>query len=456
MKCIKHLVAVGWILANLASTAAAQQASPLSLNEALAIALEKSPAHKLALAGVRLAAVDSQMARAVWLPRLDARSSATAGDDPVYAFGTRLRQGRFAQADFALTRLNHPAAIGDLSGGASAQWNLPFNAPLQTRAARFMQLAAQKDLTRSDQELIYRVAASYAEVMQAARELQLAEQTRKTADALVADARSRVDAGAAVEADLLLAKVNLAAREEQRAQAFGARRMRWAELEEQLGAALPEERMPEAVDAPVRAYDVAIEEAVDKALRLRPERERIELQTCAQRDQSAAQSWRHSATLSAYGSWRLDASPSSSANGRAWMTGVELRLPIFDATRSARKSAEQARMLQTAAQGEALAARLRAEVKKAVIASQTAQQSMALAQGSVAEAEESLRIVRDRYESGLATMTDLLRAEDAAQSSRVNYWRAAEELSLRHVAALLATGEITAVNAQEAITGGLQ
>ena len=40
------------------------------------------------------------------------------------------------------------------------------------------------------------------------------------------------------------------------------------------------------------------------------------------------------------------------------------------------------------------------------------------------QSAESLRILKNRYDAGLATITDLLRAEDAERQSQSNYWHA--------------------------------
>ena len=40
------------------------------------------------------------------------------------------------------------------------------------------------------------------------------------------------------------------------------------------------------------------------------------------------------------------------------------------------------------------------------------------------QSAESLRILKNRYGAGLATITDLLRAEDAERQSQSNYWHA--------------------------------
>src|SRR5690348_10368644 len=87
--------------------------NPISLRDAIAMALEKNPAHKAALAEQRAAAAGLRESRSVLMPRLSFAESATRSNDPVYVFGTRLRQQRFTASDFALNKLNTPTPIGD-------------------------------------------------------------------------------------------------------------------------------------------------------------------------------------------------------------------------------------------------------------------------------------------------------------------------------------------------------
>jgi outer membrane protein len=45
-------------------------------------------------------------------------------NDPVYVFGSKLRQQRFTAADFALNRLNSPLPFGNFATRFGGTWNL--------------------------------------------------------------------------------------------------------------------------------------------------------------------------------------------------------------------------------------------------------------------------------------------------------------------------------------------
>jgi len=98
--------------------------APLALHDAVNIALEKNPLRKAALADSQAASEDTQAARSVFLPHLTFSEVATRGNDPVYVFGSELRQQRFSTDDFALNRLNHPRPFGNFATRFGGTWNL--------------------------------------------------------------------------------------------------------------------------------------------------------------------------------------------------------------------------------------------------------------------------------------------------------------------------------------------
>jgi outer membrane protein TolC len=123
------------------------------------------------------------------------------GNDPVFVFGSRLRQQSFTLADFALNRLNTPTPISNFSSRFSGQWSL-FDG-LQSwhgvSRAKYMKQAAEQQLDRSDQELIYQAVQAYYGTLLAQRQVQVAEAGLETAQAIEASSRARVESGMVVE-----------------------------------------------------------------------------------------------------------------------------------------------------------------------------------------------------------------------------------------------------------------
>src|SRR5215470_8845617 len=132
-----------------------QHASSLTLQQAVTIALEKNPQRKAALAGTKAAAADIREARSFLLPHVTFSETATRGNDPVYVFGSRLRQQRFTSADFALNSLNTPLPFGNFATRFGGTWNLfdSFASWRGINRAKDMNIAAGHQLERTDQEI---------------------------------------------------------------------------------------------------------------------------------------------------------------------------------------------------------------------------------------------------------------------------------------------------------------
>ena len=81
---------------------------PLTLRQAINQALGQNPETAIARAGNQDAKAAAALARTALLPQLGFTEDISRGNDPVYVFGSKLRQGQFTLADFAVNALNHP------------------------------------------------------------------------------------------------------------------------------------------------------------------------------------------------------------------------------------------------------------------------------------------------------------------------------------------------------------
>lgn len=122
--------------------------------------------------------------------------------------------------------------------------------------------------------------------------------------------------------------------------------------------------------------------------------------------------------------------------------GIAIRLAILDRARPARIAAARAE-IDSATAGETAA---RDAVTMEVIAAwhrlRSARESADVAVAAVAQAEVAARIVRDRYEHGLTTITEHLQAQTALVTARFQGLAARYEITLAHVELLRATGEL--------------
>ncbi len=437
---------LGYALALLVSGhSLAQQSVPLSKTQAVAIAMEKNPFRKMAVADERAANVSIGMAQSALFPRVTFSETATDGNDAVYAFGTRLRQARFTQADFAIDRLNYPDAIGNFSTKLGGEWNVfnSFQTTHEIGRARHLHLATQQALSRTDQEVIFRVLDAYYGVLLAQKQVELSEQTVKTAQALVDASSARVEAGTTVSADLLSAKFNLASRQQELIRARSNRELARTRLETALGTRLAPGQFPsEQLQDSAIPQAATIDEIETRALTHRPDLQAMASQVFAQQNSVKSAKASLGPRVDVFGSWQTDNPHFIGGGNNNWMTGVELRFDLFSRDKYAKVSIEKAQLSRAEAAKQVAEDNVRLDARRAYFDYDAARQMLDVARSAVAQAEESLRIMRDRYDSGLVTITELLRAEDADRAGRTNYWESVYKNAISYAALQLATGDL--------------
>jgi outer membrane protein TolC len=435
-----------WLTFASASAQQEAQPSPLTLKQAVTIALEKNPLRKAAIADTKAASAGVHEARSLLMPHLSFSETATRGDDPIYVFGTKLRQSRFTNADFALNKLNTPLPFGNFSTRFGGTWNLfdSFATWHGINQAKQINEAVGHQLDRTDQEIVFRVVSSYYDVLLAAKELEVAERSAKTANSIMERSQARFDSGLTVESDLLTAKVRMAARRQEVIRARNTLEVARAQLNTAMGMpldsrfqtteALAERTLP----APVLA------EVEKQALANRPDLKRVASEEAAQRQSVSVAKSAFGPRVNAFAGWELD-NPMfvAGGGGNNWLGGIEVQFDIFQGgAKRAELARQRALEEKVVAMKQSASDAVRLEVRRAYYDTDANRQQIEVARAAIAQAQESLRINQDRYDSGLITITDLLSAEDAARRSQTDYWEAVYHFQTSYANLELASGSL--------------
>lgn len=433
-----------------ANRAAAQQPSSslLTLPEAVNIALEKNPERKVALADTNVAAAGVRQSRSMLFPNLTFSETATRGNDPVYVFGARLRQQRFTANDFELNRLNTPLPFGNFSTRLGATWNI-FDSRASWRRvnqAKSMQEAATHQLERADQEIVSKVVDAYSNVLLTQKRLGVVEQSVKTAQSILDNSKARYESGLTVESDLLNAKVRMSSRQQELIQARNNLALAEAQLYVAMG--LPPENPYQLTDtlAERSLPSSSIGELEQKAISTRPDLKRIQSEESAQKLSVAIAKSSFGPRVNAFASWEMD-NPTfiAGGGGNNWVGGVELQFDLFrGGARHAELSREKALAEKVEAMKRAAVDGVKLEVRRAYYDHDAARQQVDVARASVTQAQESLRISQNRYQSGLATITDLLSVEEATHRTQFDYWEAVYRSLTSYASLELSTGTLNA------------
>ena len=423
---------------------AATAQEPLTLRQAIDQALGQNPAAAMANAGGQEARSAATMARTQLLPRLNFTEDISRGDDPVYAFGTRLRQRQFTQDDFALNDLNRPQPIGNFAARFSGSWTAfdSFKTQREIRRADLFRASASSSSKAVDQQIVLHVVEAYQSVLYAQREIDVAQHEQETAAALLNSVAEHVKAGLAVESDQMSAEVNVAVRKEELIAAQGDLELGWAELREAMGA--PELKASELKPIEPHTFaQLALEEEIATAAKTRPDLMALAQTQSAQASAVGAARSEFGPSVNAYGNWEEDRGSLGSSGGNNWVAGVQIGIDILPASKRAQLAQETTAKQKIDAQLSASQQHVRLEVSQAHIHRQTAALTLDTARAAMDQSVESLRILKNRYGAGLATITDLLRAEDAERQSQSMYWKAVYGNAMAYTELLYATGTLT-------------
>jgi outer membrane protein TolC len=145
--------------------------------------------------------------------------------------------------------------------------------------------------------------------------------------------------------------------------------------------------------------------------------------------------------VNAFAGWEMD-NPTfiAGGGGNHWMGGIEVQFDIFQGgAKRAALSRQRALEEKVVAMKQAASDAVRLEVRRAYFETDANRQQIEVARAVIAQAQESLRINRDRYNGGLTTITDLLGAEDALAAA-ADYWEAIYHFQTSYANLELASG----------------
>ncbi|HSB71731.1 MAG TPA: TolC family protein [Candidatus Methylomirabilis sp.] len=419
-----------FLMATIGSPAAASaqtaQGADLTLADAVKTALEKHPALRAASHQAAAAATGVDQALAGFLPRVDFSEGFARSNNPVYAFGSLLNQGRFTQADFAVDRLNHPDPISNwrTNIGGSIPLFMGGRTLLGYQQAQLGKEVAERGSARAEQEVIFGVVRAYSAVLLAQEAKATVEASVRTAEANLAAAEARYEAGVVVQSDSLAAQVRLARLKEEAIAAGNQVQLAQATLNDAMGTALDRSnQLTGRLDLSPPRYD-RLEGLEVLAREQRPDYRQVVLQEQRLEKEVLKAKGAFLPTVHLLGNYEINNHQFTSEGQDSWSVGVVMNWNLFNGGGDRARIAEaQASRARAAALRERLGSAIGLEVRDAYLALQSARERVVVAREAVASAQESLRIVQDRYESGLTTIVELLDSETSLTGARTNLTR---------------------------------
>jgi outer membrane protein TolC len=393
------------------TTAPARAQGPLTLDDAIGRALRQNPSVRVAQAAQRESSERVRQARAGWFPRVDVTESWQRGNQPVFVFGSLLAQRQFTEANFAVEALNHPDPITNYRTGISVD-QVVFDGvrtPSATRSAAIGEEIAQAGSRDVAASIRVAVTQAYGQVLMAVAQRRASASAVDAAEEDVRRAERRRDAGMGTEADVLALKVHRARVRERQISAASEETIGRARLNEAMGEPL-DARFE--VDAPALAPETvpALADLEAEALKSRPDVFRAAAQERLAREAVTTAKSGYYPQAAVQGVYEFNGGTFTN-RASAWTIGAVFRWNIFGGfADSARLGEAKAAIDRARAERERREASARVDVRVAVARLDESRAREDVGRSVMAQARESQRIVRDRYDAGLAPVNDLLRS----------------------------------------------
>jgi outer membrane protein TolC len=147
-------------------------------------------------------------------------------------------------------------------------------------------------------------------------------------------------------------------------------------------------------------------------------------------------------TVGLQGGWEFNGA-TLGAQQSSWVIGAEVRVNVFRGfADTARMTEARHASVRAAAERERVQRRIEVDVRGALAQLAAARAREEAGRAALTQARESQRIIRDRYESGLATVTDVLRAAESALEAESRATTAEMDVILEAVALDRALGRL--------------
>jgi outer membrane protein TolC len=147
-------------------------------------------------------------------------------------------------------------------------------------------------------------------------------------------------------------------------------------------------------------------------------------------------------TVGVQAGWEFNG-PSLGTQQSSWLIGAEVRVNAFRGfADSARMAEARHAQVRATAERERVERRIEVDVRGALAQLAAARAREDAGRAALTQARESQRIIRDRYDNGLATVTDVLRAAEAVLDAESRATTAEMNVILQTVALDRALGRL--------------
>jgi outer membrane protein len=419
-------------------------AEQLTLEQAINTALGNNPG--LRAADSQVDAADAGVLRSTsgFLPKVTLSETWSRTNNPLMVLGTKLNQEIVTVEDFNPSVINNPATMSNYNTRLSVMQPV-FNggkAYIGRNQAFLAKDASIQDRERTRQETVYNVVKAFYGLLLAKEYHIVALQSLETSEANVRLADERFKAGAVLQSDVLRAKVQFSEVKEMLTRSENGVKLAAAALNYAMG-------VPQGTEYDVtgtfseQGQTAEVNALINEAAQKRPDLLSMGLnRKNAEEAVRVAQS-DYLPTLNVMGQMDWNSDNFVGDDAKSWAVMAVLQWNIFDGlvTKSKVKEAlATSKRMQSLEEQTKSAVQL--QVRQAYYNLTASADRIAATASSVQEAEEGLRIVQKRYETGMTPFVDVLGAETALIRSRTNALQAIYDNNIAQAELKLAMGTL--------------
>jgi outer membrane protein TolC len=414
-------------------------AADLSLLDAAKLAISGNPSLAASRHMEKAAATRVQQVETARRPRVQFQESVQGGNNPVYVFSSLLTQRQFSAANFAVPALVRPDPLQNFQSQLAAEqtvYDFGRTNARRREAQTGIQLSAAES-RRRELDILTQTARLYYGIQLAEAAATAAEQALKSVEATRDRAIALRNAQMATDADVLSVEVHLATAKEEiirrRQQADVAR----AALNQSLGQPL---ETAYTLTTPLTAP--LTETAATTANRPEVKMAALQEELAKSKGEQASAMLRPEIGLR----FMLEADRQNFVNkgGVNWVAMGTFKWNLFDGGLARQMRAEAGHSAASAAsETRALTSAVDLQIRQADSAIKSAAAREAVTQATIAQAKETIRILRNRYGAGLANVTEVLRAEAALLEAETRRLAALHDQRIARIEREAAAGNLT-------------
>lgn len=290
-------------------------------------------------------------------------------------------------------------------------------------SAKLGKTSAQEEVLRTEQATKLAAVEGYFDLLMKEQKRDVANEAVTNYQTHLDNASAQYTVGTVAKIDVLTSGVDLANAKSNAVAAGNDVANAEANLNNILGLPLQTKLVLADHNLPFDQYNISLQEALDYAMKYRPEVLQAALSVQLAEEQITIDNAGNKPTVSvsAGQNWSDSSFPGTSTNN-GWNVAGGVTFKFFDGGATNAKVAQAKQALLKARETEQKTREaVQLEVKQAYLNIQAAAQSVEATKAAVDQAEESFKIARVRYQAGVGTNTDVLDAQYKLNTTKNNH-----------------------------------